>query len=51
MMQKLSPARVPAPGSILLREIEARGWTQKYLAEIMGRPVQTIGVDAASSAH
>ncbi|MBC6430020.1 HigA family addiction module antidote protein [Nostoc sp. HG1] len=42
MSQKLVPARVPTPGKILSRELEARGWTQKDLAEIMGRPVQTI---------
>jgi HTH-type transcriptional regulator/antitoxin HigA len=42
MNQKLAPARVPTPGKILSRELEARGWTQKDLAEIMGRPVQTI---------
>ncbi|MBN3927293.1 HigA family addiction module antitoxin [Nostoc sp. NMS4] len=42
MSQKLTPARVPTPGKILSRELEARGWTQKDLAEIMSRPVQTI---------
>lgn len=42
MSQKLAPARVPTPGKILSRELEARSWTQKDLAEIMGRPVQTI---------
>ena len=42
MSQKLAPAKVPAPGRILSRELEARGWTQKDLAEIMERPVQTI---------
>ena len=42
MNQKLAPARVPTPGRILSRELEARGWKQKDLAEIMGRPVQTI---------
>ncbi|HLO86110.1 MAG TPA: HigA family addiction module antitoxin [Nostocaceae cyanobacterium] len=42
MNQKLTPARVPTPGRIVNRELEARGWTQKDLAEIMGRPVQTI---------
>ncbi|WP_017319061.1 HigA family addiction module antitoxin [Mastigocladopsis repens] len=42
MSQKLSPARIPAPGRILSRELEARGWTQKDFAEIIGRPVQTI---------
>jgi HTH-type transcriptional regulator/antitoxin HigA len=42
MNEKLSPARVPAPGRILSRELEARGWTQKDLAEIVDRPAQTI---------
>ncbi|MEH2299466.1 MAG: HigA family addiction module antitoxin [Nostoc sp.] len=42
MSQKLLPARIPTSGKILSREIEARGWTQKDLAEIMGHPVQTI---------
>ncbi len=42
MSQTLAPARVSPPGRILSREIEARGWTQKDLAEIMGRPHQTI---------
>lgn len=36
------PARVPAPGRILSRELEARGWTQKDLAEIIDRPEQAI---------
>ncbi|MBW4688851.1 MAG: HigA family addiction module antidote protein [Komarekiella atlantica HA4396-MV6] len=42
MNRTLTAARVPAPGRILSRELEARGWTQKDLAEIMGRPIQTI---------
>jgi len=42
MSQQLSPARVPLPGRILMRELEARGWTQRDLAEITGRPIQTI---------
>jgi HTH-type transcriptional regulator / antitoxin HigA len=42
MSQRLAPARVPTPGRILMRELEARGWTQKDLAEITGRPIQTI---------
>ncbi|GAB1543628.1 HigA family addiction module antitoxin [Scytonema sp. NUACC21] len=42
MSQKLTPARVPTPGKILYRELEARGWTQKDLAEIMGCSVDTI---------
>jgi transcriptional regulator with XRE-family HTH domain len=37
MIKQLTPARVTPPGSILSEEIEARGWTQKDLAEIMGR--------------
>ena len=42
MSQSLRPARVVSPGRILSRELEARGWTQKDLAEIIGRPIQTI---------
>jgi addiction module HigA family antidote len=42
MIKQLTPARVTPPGRILIREIEARGWTQKDLAEIMGRPPQAI---------
>ncbi len=42
MSQNLAPARVPIPGKILSRELEARGWTQKDFAEIINRPVQTI---------
>jgi len=36
------PARVSGPGQIIKREIDARGWTQRDLAKIMGRPVQAI---------
>ena len=36
------PARLTLPGRILSRELDARGWTQKDLATIMGRPVQAI---------
>jgi HTH-type transcriptional regulator / antitoxin HigA len=42
MNQRLAPARVPPPGRILTRELDARGWTQRDLAEITGRPIQTI---------
>ncbi|MDO8691265.1 MAG: HigA family addiction module antitoxin [Dehalococcoidia bacterium] len=42
MSQNLISASVVPPGRILLRELEARGWTQKDLAEIMGRPLQAI---------
>ncbi|MEI6043123.1 MAG: HigA family addiction module antitoxin [Chloroflexota bacterium] len=42
MSQSLTPARVTAPGTIIKQELEARGWTQNDLAEIMGRPTQAI---------
>lgn len=42
MKEKPRPARVVPPGRIVERELEAREWTQKDLAQIMGRPVQTI---------
>jgi HTH-type transcriptional regulator/antitoxin HigA len=35
-------ARAVPPGSILRRELDARGWTQRDLAEILGRPAQAI---------
>ena len=41
-MATLVPARLVPPGRLIKREIDARGWTQKELAEIMGRPVQAI---------
>lgn len=36
------PAEFFPPGEIIREELEARGWTQGDLAEIMGRPVQTV---------
>jgi HTH-type transcriptional regulator/antitoxin HigA len=42
MDEIMRPARVVAPGRIIRRELEARGWTQKNLAKIVGRPEQTI---------
>ncbi len=42
MMTKRMPARVMPPGRTITRELEARGWTQKDLAAIMGRPEQAI---------
>jgi HTH-type transcriptional regulator/antitoxin HigA len=36
------PAVVVGPGDRLQRELTARGWTQRDLAEIMGRPVQAV---------
>lgn len=38
----LVPARVAKPGEIIAMELEARGWTQKDLADIMGRPLQAV---------
>ena len=38
----LVPARVARPGEVIAFELEARGWTQKDLAEIMGRPLQAV---------
>jgi HTH-type transcriptional regulator/antitoxin HigA len=36
------PWEVMPPGRTIKRELEARGWTQKYLAELTGYPRQTI---------
>jgi HTH-type transcriptional regulator / antitoxin HigA len=42
MSNTLTPARAISPGRILQRELDARRWTQKDLAEITNRPAQTI---------
>lgn len=42
MSENLRPARAVAPGRILERELEARGWSQRDLAAIMNRPPQAI---------
>ena len=43
---KQRPARLVSPGVILRRELDARGWTQRDLAHILGhilgRPAQAI---------
>lgn len=36
------PAEVFHPGEFLRDELEARGWTQADLAEILGRPLKTV---------
>ena len=36
------PAEVFAPGELIREELEARGWTQVDLAEILGRPVRLV---------
>ena len=42
MNKTLTPARVVSPGRILQRELNARGWTQKDLAETTDLSMQTI---------
>ena len=39
---EVRPARATPPGRIIRRELGARGWTQKDLAEITGRSEQVI---------
>ena len=42
MNDTLRSARAIAPGEIIELELEARGWSQRDLAEIMGRPPQAM---------
>lgn len=42
MKKRLTPAYLIEPGEFIADELEARGWTQKELAEIMKRPQKTI---------
>ncbi len=42
VQEDLKPAIVPPPGRILVRELKARGWTQKQLSEVLGRPAQVV---------
>jgi HTH-type transcriptional regulator / antitoxin HigA len=41
-MKTYTPAHVPPPGEILKEELEARGWSQADLAEILGRPPRLV---------
>ena len=41
-MNELIPAEVSLPGDYIKMELDARGWTQADLAEILGRAYQTI---------
>jgi len=36
------PAEVFPPGEFIREELDARGWTQKEFADILGRPAQTV---------
>ncbi len=36
------PARVVSPGQVISKELDARGWTQRDLAVILGRPYQAV---------
>lgn len=42
MPRKLIPAMIVPPGRSLKRALDARGWSQRTLAEIIGRPEQAI---------
>ena len=42
MPSTLHPFRPVKPGEILQDELEARGWTQADLAQILGRPLQVV---------
>jgi HTH-type transcriptional regulator / antitoxin HigA len=41
-MPARTPAEVFAPGEFIRDELEARGWTQGDLAQIMGRPLRLV---------
>src|SRR5881394_3876757 len=41
-LQNPRPFRPVSPGEILLAELEARGWSQKELAQKISRPYQAV---------
>ena len=41
-MSERRPVEVFSPGEFIREELEARGWTQDDLAEILGRPLRTV---------
>src|SRR6516165_441468 len=41
-MSTRTPAEVFPPGDFIRDELDARGWTQGDLAQIMGRPLQAV---------
>ena len=42
MSTPFKPAEVFPPGEFLREELEARQWTQKQFARILGRPLQMV---------
>lgn len=41
-MPERIPAEVFPPGDLIREELDARGWTQTDLAEILGRPMRVV---------
>ena len=41
-MKVTTPAEVLPPGEFIREEMTARGWTQKDLAAVLGRPLQAV---------
>ena len=41
-MAHFTPAEVFPPGEFIREELEARGWAQSDLAEILGRPLAAV---------
>ena len=42
MSKRQKVAQVFPPGEFLRDELEVRGWTQRDLANVLGRPLQTV---------
>ncbi len=42
LRQTLIPAMVVFPGESIQEELTARGWTQRQLAQKLGRPIQAV---------
>ena len=42
MTHTRTPAEVFPPGVFIREELQARGWTQRDLAEVLGRPLQFV---------
>jgi len=50
-MDQRIPAEVFSPGEFVKDELEARGWTQADLAEILGRPARLVSEIIAGKKH